>query len=452
MPISIFKRIKFMNSQESIPTSKVARATQFAKAGVKVGGNYIKHYSKRIFDSSLTKDVLHKENAADVYETLSNLKGSALKVAQMMSMDKNLLPRAYTDKFAMAQYSAPPLSAPLVIKTFKKYFNKSPLEIFDKFELNAENAASIGQVHRAEKDGKKLAVKIQYPGIAESISSDLKMARPLAVQLLKLNDADIDRYFSEVEDKLLEESDYDLELKRSVEITRACAHIPDLFFPKYYPEYSSNRILTMDWIEGQHLKEFLDTNPNQKTRNKIGQALWDFYDYQMHTLRQVHADPHPGNFLMTTDGRLGIIDFGCVKVIPEDYYNNYFALINPDIFENEPEMQRIFWHLEFLLKEDNPKMQLFLTEIFKKMINLLGRPFNAHVFDFGQPGYVEEIYDFFEYVAKLPELKTASAARGSQHGLYVNRTYFGLYTILNDLKAVVQTTKPEWLTPKHLKK
>jgi len=143
-----------MKSQESIPTSKVARATQFAKAGVKVGGNYIKHYSKRIFDSSLTKEDLHKENAADVYDTLSNLKGSALKVAQMMSMDKSLLPRAYTDKFAMAQYSAPPLSAPLVIKTFKKYFDKSPSEIFDKFELKAENAASIGQVHKAEKDAR----------------------------------------------------------------------------------------------------------------------------------------------------------------------------------------------------------------------------------------------------------------------------------------------------------
>jgi predicted unusual protein kinase regulating ubiquinone biosynthesis (AarF/ABC1/UbiB family) len=440
-----------MKSQESIPSSKVARAAQFAKAGVKVGGNYIKHYSKRIFDSSLTKEDLHKENAADVYETLSNLKGSALKVAQMMSMDKNLLPRAYTDKFAMAQYSAPPLSAPLVIKTFKKYFDKSPTEMFDVFNLKAENAASIGQVHQAEKNGKKLAVKVQYPGIAESISSDLKMARPLAVQLLNLNDADIDRYFSEVENKLLEESDYGLELKRSMEITNACSHIPDLFFPKYYPEYSSNRILTMDWIDGMHLKEFLETNPSQKVRNQIGQALWDFYDYQIHTLRLVHADPHPGNFLMTATGQLGIIDFGCVKVIPDDYYNNYFALINPDIFKNEAEIVRIFWHLEFLLKEDSPKLQVFLTEIFKTMIRLLGRPFGSHVFDFGQPGYIDEIYAFFEYVAKLPELKTASAARGSQHGLYVNRTYFGLYTILNDLKAEVKTTKPLWLTPEHLK-
>jgi predicted unusual protein kinase regulating ubiquinone biosynthesis (AarF/ABC1/UbiB family) len=351
----------------------------------------------------------------------------------------------------MSQYSAPPLSAPLVIKTFKKYFDKSPTDMFDKFDLKAENAASIGQVHKAEKNGKKLAVKIQYPGIADSISSDLKMARPLAVQLLNLNDAEIDRYFKEVEEKLLEESNYDLELQRSVEITNACCHIPDLFFPKYYPEYSSKRILTMDWIEGQHLKEFLDTNPSQEVRNRIGQALWDFYDYQMHTLRQVHADPHPGNFLMTPDGRLGVIDFGCVKVIPEDYYDNYFALINPDTLQDEAEIQRIFWVLDFIVEEDSPKNRVFFSDLFKKMIELLGRPFNSNTFDFGQAGYVEEIYNFFEYVAKLPELKDAKAARGSQHGLYVNRTYFGLYTILNDLKAEIKTTKPDWLTPKHLK-
>lgn len=323
--------------------------------------------------------------------------------------------------------------------------------MFDKFDLKAENAASIGQVHLAYKGGKKLAVKIQYPGVAESISSDLKMARPLAVQLLKLNDAEIDRYFKEVEERLLEESNYDLELKRSVEITNACAHIPDLFFPKYYPEYSSNRILTMDWLEGLHLKEFLDTNPSQEVRNKIGQALWDFYDYQMHTLRMIHADPHPGNFLMTNDGKLGILDFGCIKVIPDDYYQNYFALMNPDTLEDDAKIQKIFWDLDFLLKEDSQKEQAFFSDIFKQMIRLLGRPFDSHTFDFGAEGYVDEIYKFLDYIANMPELKNSNSARGSQHGLYVNRTYFGLYTILNDLKANIRTTKPDWVTPKHLK-
>lgn len=432
-----------MKVQDKIPTSKVARASKFAKASLKVGGNYVKHYGKKLFDPSLTKEQLHTDNAKDVYEALSELKGSALKMAQMMSMDKSLLPKAYSSKFSMSQYSAPPLSAPLVIKTFKSTLGKTPSDLFDEFNTEASNAASIGQVHTAYKNGKKLAVKVQYPGVADSISSDLKMARPLAVSLLNLNDAEIDRYFQEVESKLLEEADYELELKRSIELTEASAHIPNLYFPSYYPELSSKRIITMDWIEGKHLKEFLETNPTQQARDQVGQALWDFYHFQIHELKAVHADPHPGNFLFNENGKLGIIDFGCIKEIPDHFYENYFALINPNIWKDESKMQHIFRELEFILEEDSPELQIFFSDLFKKMVEILGRPFASDTFDFGEDGYVEEVYSFFEYVSKVDELKNANAARGSQHGLYINRTYFGLYTILNDLKAKVTTGLPE---------
>ena len=432
-----------MKNQESIPTSKVARATQFVKATAKVGGNYIKHYGKKLLDPSLTKEQLHAENAEDVYEALSNLKGSALKMAQMMSMDKSLLPKAYSDKFTMSQYSAPPLSGPLVLKTFKSSIGASPFDIYDEFNLEASNAASIGQVHQAKKGGKRLAVKIQYPGVATSISSDLKMARPLAVQLLNLNDAEIDRYFVEVENKLLEEADYKLELKRSMEVTALCAHIPNLFFPEYYPEFSSEKIITMDWLDGYHLKEFLALNPSQEVRNSIGQALWDFYHFQMHELKAVHADPHPGNFLFTLEGKLGIIDFGCIKIIPEDFYQSYFALINPNILDKPEKMMLIFKELEFILEEDSAHFQQFFYDLFYKMIEILGRPFTGSTFDFGNDSYVKEVYGYFEYVASLKELRNANAARGSQHGLYVNRTFFGLYTLLNELKANINIEVPK---------
>lgn len=101
-----------MKELDKIPTSKVQRAARFVRTGVKVGGNYIKHYSKKVVNPGLSKEALHEDNARDIYQSLSELKGSALKVAQMMSMDKNLLPGAYQDKFAMAQYSAPPYPTP----------------------------------------------------------------------------------------------------------------------------------------------------------------------------------------------------------------------------------------------------------------------------------------------------------------------------------------------------
>ncbi|TAH15309.1 MAG: AarF/ABC1/UbiB kinase family protein [Runella slithyformis] len=437
-----------MKIQDSIPTSKVARATQFLKTGAKIGGNYLKYNVKKMLDSETTREELHQDNATDIYESLSELKGSALKVAQMLSMDRSVLPRAYVDRFQMSQYSAPPLSGPLVVKTFRNYFGQTPSQLFDSFDMEALNAASIGQVHLAFKDGKKLAVKIQYPGVADSISSDLKMVKPMATRLFGLNEKDVERYTKEVETKLLEETDYDLELRRSIEISSACAHIDGLVFPKYYAELSSKRILTMDWLDGLHLKEFLATNPPQDVRDRIGQALWEFYDFQVHTLRQVHADPHPGNFLMRPDGTMGVIDFGCVKVIPAYFYDNYFALINPDTLQNKQKTDDIFYNLEFLLPEDSPHEKVLFSDLFRQMIGLLGRPFTAEEFDFGNDEYFTEVYAFADELAKVEEIRNSKVARGSQDGLYVNRTYFGLYSMLNDLRARVRTTRPNWLRSK----
>jgi predicted unusual protein kinase regulating ubiquinone biosynthesis (AarF/ABC1/UbiB family) len=435
-----------MKEQKSIPTSKVQRAAKFVTTGVKIGANYLKHYTKKVFNSNVSKDELHEDNARDIYNALSQLKGSALKVAQMLSMDKNILPKAYVDQFTMAQYSAPPLSGPLVVKTFQKYFGKAPQEIFDSFNMQAINAASMGQVHEAYLHGKRLAIKIQYPGVADSIKSDLQMVRPLANIILQLPNKDVEKYFQEVESKLIEETDYALELKRSIEISKACADIPHLVFAEYLPEYSAEKILAMSWLEGMHLQEFLETNPSQEVRNQIGQAMWDFYNFQMHTLKAVHADPHPGNFLMRPTGELGIIDFGCVKVIPEDIYENFFAVLHPEFLEDETKMMAVFRHMEYILPTDKPEEVAFFVELFCKMLNLLARPFQYEVFDFSDDDYFKEIFEFGESLAKMPEIVNGKEARGSRHSLYINRTYFGLYSILNELRAnEISITRPDWL-------
>src|SRR5690606_34281180 len=325
-----------MKTIDKIPTGKLGRTSKMVKTGVKVGSNYLKYYGKKAFDKDLTREELDESNASDIYDGLKSLKGSALKVAQMLSMEKSILPNAYVEKFSLAQFSVPPLSSPLVRKTFKKYNGKYPEEIFDTFATQSVNAASIGQVHRATKDGKKLAVKIQYPGVADSISSDLAMVKPIALRMFNIKGKDSEKFFKEVEDKLLEETDYLLELRQSIEISEACSHIPHLRFPKYYQEFSSERIITMDWMEGAHIGEFSKTNNDREKANKTGQALWDFYMFQIHNLRAVHADPHPGNFFVDEEENLIAIDFGCIKQIPEDFYTPYFKLADPSHI-NDPE-------------------------------------------------------------------------------------------------------------------
>lgn len=430
-----------MKEQTNIPTSKVERAGRFVTTGLKVGTNYIKHYTRKLMDPSTTKEALHQENAEDIYDTLSNLKGSALKVAQMLSMDKGMLPKAYTERFAMSQYSAPPLSGPLVVNTFVKTLGKTPAQLYDRFEMKASNAASIGQVHRASKDGHELAVKIQYPGVANSVKSDLRLVKPFAIRIVGMSEVDMDKYFDEIEGKLLEETDYQLELRRSQELSALCAHIPNLVFPRYYPALSSDRIITMDWLNGQHLKEFLLTNPSQEVRNKIGQALWDFYQFQVHHLKKVHADPHPGNFLLREDGTVGIFDFGCVKEIPEDFYVNYFLLIDKEVLNDDVRRKEIYTNLEMIHPGDTDQEIVFFSELFQEMIRLLTLPFTVTSFDFGDEAYFTEIYTYMDYVYNLKEVRESKVARGSRHSLYINRTYFGLYSMLSDLRANIITDK-----------
>ncbi|OEY73442.1 ABC1 kinase family protein [Salegentibacter salarius] len=430
-----------MKTIDNIPTGKIGRTSKLMQTGVKLGGNYLKYYSKKAFNSEFTRDELDQDNAEDIYDSLKSLKGSALKVAQMLSMEKSLLPNAYVEKFSLAQFSVPPLSAPLVRKTFKKYNGAYPEELYDKFASESVNAASIGQVHKAEKDGRKLAVKIQYPGVADSISSDLAMVKPIATRMFNLQGKDSAKYFKEVEGKLLEETDYILEVKQSKEISEACSHIPNLKFPKYYEDLSSERIITMDWMNGKHLSEFAKENTDQEKANKVGQALWDFYMYQMHGLKEVHADPHPGNFLIDKDSNLIAIDFGCIKQVPDDFYVPYFELAKKENIDNPEFFNEKLFQLEILREDDSEREIEYFSELFYEMLSLFTGPFHEETFDFADESFWNSITALSEKYSKDTELRKMNGNRGSKHFLYINRTFFGLYNLLHDLKAKIEVNR-----------
>lgn len=425
-----------MKTIDNIPTSKIERASKLLQTGAKVGANYLKYYGNKIIKTEEeAKEQLNLDNASDIYDGLKQLKGSALKVAQMLSMEKSILPQAYVEKFSLSQFSVPPLSAPLVTKTFKNYFGKSPNEIYDSFNPVSVNAASIGQVHQAVKDGKKLAVKIQYPGVAQSISSDLALVKPIAIKMFNIKGKDSDQYFKEVENKLIEETDYINEVQQSIEIAEACQHLPNLLFPKYYSELSSERIITMDWMDGLHLSEFTAANTDQKKANQIGQALWDFYMYQMHVLKKVHADPHPGNFLVNANAELIILDFGCMKAVPEDFYKPYFELAQKENINNPELFEQKLYELEILKPEDSKDEKVFFKNLFHEMLSLFTQPFHHEIFDFSDEVFFGKIAALGEKYSKDTEIRNMNGNRGSKHFIYINRTFFGLYNLMHDIKA-----------------
>ena len=425
-----------MNTIDSIPITKIQRASKMVQTGAKVGVNYIKYYGDKLISTEYeAKERLNKNNAEDIYDGLKKLKGSALKVAQMLSMDKSILPQAYVEKFSLAQFSVPPLSPPLVTKTFKKYFGKLPSQIFDSFNSTSVNAASIGQVHKAEKDGKELAVKIQYPGVANSIASDLALVKPIAISMFNIKGKDSDKYFKEVEDKLVEETNYLLEIEQSKTVVESCKHIPNLEFPNYYEEFSSERIITMDWMHGEHLSEFTKYNVDSELSNKLGQALWDFYMFQIHKLKKVHADPHPGNFLVSEDRKLIAIDFGCMKSIPDEFYIPYFELAEPNNINNPIAFKKRLFELEILRTDDSEEEIAFFTRMFHDMLILFTQPFHNETFDFSDAEFFQKIAELGEQYSKNTELRKMNGNRGSKHFIYINRTFFGLYNLMFDLKA-----------------
>jgi len=426
-----------MKTIDSIPTGKISRATRLVRTGVKVGINQLKYYGDTLVDPQNAKEKLNQNNASDIYDGLKNLKGSALKVAQMLSMEKNILPKAYVEQFSLAQFSVPPLSAPLVRKTFFKYFGKHPEDLFDTFNSKSIAAASIGQVHQATKHGKELAIKIQYPGVADSISSDLAMVKPVAIKMFNIKGKDSDKYFEEVEQKLLEETDYILEVKQSQQMVADCKHIEHLIFPDYYPDLSNHRIITMDWIDGEHLSQFTKVNTNKVLSDKLGQALWDFYMYQMHELKRVHADPHPGNFLVTPKGELVAIDFGCIKAIPDSFYIPYFELAIPENINNPEMFTEKLYELEILTPTDTPEEIAFFSTLFHEMLSLFTQPMHNETFDFSDETFFSKVADLSEKYSKDTQLRKMNGNRGSKHFLYINRTFFGLYNLMNDLGAKV---------------
>ena len=436
--------------QETIREGAIGRMAALGGAGARVGVNYLKHYGRSMVGAKdagsrrKLREELDEKNAEAVYDTFSKLKGGPLKLAQMLSIDKNLLPAAYARQFAQAQSSVPPLSYPLVAQTFRREFGKGPEEIFEHFEKKASHGASIGQVHRARHKGREYAVKVQYPGVAQSLKSDLAVVKPIALRILGLRESDVNSYFREVETRLLEETDYSHELARSVELTNASSHLEGVRFPEYHPNLSTGKILTSDWIDGIQLDRFADSEAAQEERDQIGQALWDFYSHQVHDLLVFHADPHPGNFLVK-NGELWVLDFGCTKKISEEFYRKQFRFLDPRLERDPALLQQALRDLDVILSEDGPEETSMITSLCMVWLELLARPFRSGTFDFGDPEFLKAIYDLGEENRRADHLRTMRGQRGSPDTIYVNRAFFGLYSLLGRIGARIRIDLPAWI-------
>ena len=193
----------------------------------------------------------------------------------------------------------------------------------------------------------------------------------------------------------------------------------------------------MDWMTGIHISEFSKKNSDQVVADKIGQSLWDFYMYQIHILRKVHADPHPGNFLVNQENQLVAIDFGCMKIIPNEFYVPYFELIDKDVINNRELFSKKLFELEILRVDDSEEEVAYFTALFYDLLSLFTQPFQTKNFDFSDEDFFGNIAKLGERFSKDTNLRKMNGNRGSKHFIYLNRTFFGLYNLMFDLKAKI---------------
>ncbi len=419
------------------PSGKFERTGILAKTGLKIGGNYAKYHLKRVLGSTseADKEQVHRQSANDLFKELTRLRGTALKLAQSLSMDQSgLLPDAYAEIMTGAQYKVPPINRALVRNIIRQELGGWPEQVFSEFEPEAMAAASIGQVHRAKAaDGTALAVKIQYPNVRETIKSDLGVARVVFERVMGREN--LDEYFDEIYTKLLEETDY-LNEGRQLQAFSRRFNSDRYAIPDWLEEKSSGRVLTMTFLEGRHLDRFLAANPGQDERNHFGQLLWDFFHDQIQNDQTIHADTHPGNFLFLDDGRLGVIDFGCVKTFPKDFFDNYLRAMPLHIEDDMDKLMALYRELDiYRYDARNRAEQDEFVKFTRGFGQTFAEPYRHAEFDFRDPTFADRIKTHIQDATRF------TGPKGSRHFIFASRVHMGLYTLLIRMGAVVDIRK-----------
>jgi len=317
--------------KEKPPTSRLGRLARLAGLGTK-GIPVAAQAARRALARRSEKKETVEEAAASrarlteetkkaaeaMLKTLGEMKGLPLKVGQMLSYIDGVAPPGYEEKFQETlrklQDKAPPLSPEAAVRVVTEELGAPPDDVYAQWEYEPFAAASIGQVHEAvTKGGDRVAVKVQYPGIDKAIRNDLKsinlfgsMMGPLASKIHAKEGLE------EITEVFLSELDYTREAEMADLFRRMHEDDPDIVIPRVYQSLSTQRVLTSEMLDGQGYSEFI-ASADQEARNRTGLAIWRFMFRSLLKYGYLYADPHPGNYRFLEDGRVGFLDFGCVK-------------------------------------------------------------------------------------------------------------------------------------------
>ena len=411
----------------------LTRGFLLGKLGFKLAGSYLGYQAQNLLlgegERPQREARFQQQASRRVSEELGHLKGPAMKLGQLVSMGSGALRPEALEELAALQMRAPGMHASLARAQFKSALGKYPEELFREFDPEPFAAASLGQVHRGiTQSGEKVAIKIQYPAIRSAIENDFKLIRSLTLPGRVTGHLPA-ALLAEIERGTLEETDYLHEAKNIEFFRKELKGLTYLSIPRVYHELSGDRVLTMSLIEGAPFRNFLKEKPSAAVRNLVGERLVEMYHTQLHWLKAIHADHHPGNYLFRSDGRIGLVDFGCVKRLGIETTEIMNSMINRSWRQSDAAARQF---LELVLGAKMPLQRA------RKLLPVVEASAD---FFFPQGPSADPVVNFGD--PKLFELAKSNSKQAVRNRLFnpeftfVSRAELGLVHLLHELGARV---------------
>jgi predicted unusual protein kinase regulating ubiquinone biosynthesis (AarF/ABC1/UbiB family) len=317
-PAANLQNLLHQLSTRRVPVGRLNRLWVLGTLQAKIAAAYLAWWLRSGYASAdkrqRTLNETHLKAALELLGGMTYLRGAIMKLGQIVATHPNVAPEQFADVLGRLHFEAPPMHFSLLREFVRNTLGADPEDTFDGFETRAFAAASLGQVHRAflKGTGQRVAVKIQYPNIGRAIREDFRNMLAFLIPMRLSGDwANIKAQFEDVRHKLDSETDYEQEAENLRFARAAFTEDEGIIVPRVFPEVSTRRVLTMEYVGGLHLDQFLATNPPQEQRDHFGHKISVAVVRLCHAKHFVYADVQPGNFLFMPNGRLGFIDFGC---------------------------------------------------------------------------------------------------------------------------------------------
>lgn len=417
-----------------IPTGLWSRGSKLVGMASKIALNEISSRVKS-WEDETSKVASKIELAQSIVKTMSEMKGASMKLGQLISMDLgNYLPPEVIKVLETLHQQSTFLPYE-VIEAILKSELKEKFKDLNDISREPIAAASIGQVHSALLDNKRVVIKIQYPGVAESIPSDLKLLQLLFKNLAFFNGKEVDLkpFFAEVEEVLIRETDYEHEAFMLLKYREHFTESPYII-PALYPDLSTKKVITMEWIDGRKFSDWVEKSLLGE-RQKLAHELITLYLEEFFSYGLVQTDPNPGNFLMTKSNQMALLDFGAVKAYDRIFIDGYRKVLVSALNQDNKELIAESERIGFI----DPRESQEVKDLYIKMMDTLAAPFRSpHPFDFNDKSFFEESRDQSWLLTK-----TCRYSAPPKDLLFLHRKLGGVFFLIKKLNVKL-TLKDYW--------